>query len=58
MKQMRKLNRRIDAQWALQVFDKEQYITLSMIRPDGTSYAMPLNMVRKGDSTFYFHCAF
>ncbi len=58
MKQMRKLNRRKDAQWALEVFDKAPYITLSMIRSDGTPYAVPLNMVRKDESTFYFHCAF
>lgn len=58
MKQMRKLNRRKDAQWALEVFDKSPFITLSMTRPDGTPYAVPLNIVRKDEKTFYFHCAF
>lgn len=29
-----------------------------MIRTDGTPYAVPLNMVRKNDTIFYFHCAF
>lgn len=58
MKQMRKLKRCKDAQWAFWVFDKAPFITLSMIRPDGTPYAVPLNIVRKDESTFYFHCAF
>lgn len=58
MKQMRKINRRKDAQWALEVFNKAPYITLSMIRPDGTPYAVPLNIVLKDENTFYFHCAF
>lgn len=58
MQQMRKLNRRKDAQWALEVFDKAPFITLSMTRPDGTPYAVPLNIVRKDEKTFYFHCAF
>lgn len=55
---MRKLNRLKDAQWAFEVFDKAPFITLSMIRPDGTPYAVPLNIVRKDETTFYFHCAF
>lgn len=54
---MRKANRRKDAQWALDVFDKAPYMTLSMIRPDGTPYGLPLNVVRKDEVTFYFHCA-
>ncbi len=31
---------------------------MSMTRPDGTPYAVPLNIVRKDQTTFYFHCAF
>ncbi len=58
MKQMRKKNRQKDAQWALEVFDKAPFVTMSMVRPDGTPYAVPLNMVRKNETTFYFHCAF
>ncbi|MCM1142307.1 MAG: pyridoxamine 5'-phosphate oxidase family protein [Muribaculum sp.] len=57
MKQMRKANRQKDAQWALEVFDKAPYITVSMTRPDGTPYGLPLNVVRKDETTFYFHCA-
>ncbi len=57
MREMRKINRQKSAGWALEVFDKAPYVTLSMVRPDGTPYGMPLNMVRKDDVTFYFHCA-
>lgn len=58
MKPMRREKRRKDARWALEVFDKAPFITLSMTRPDGTPYAVPLNMARKDESVFYFHCAF
>lgn len=54
---MRKSNRQMPAQWALEVFDKAPYITVSMTRPDGTPYGLPLNLVRKDENTFYFHCA-
>ncbi len=54
---MRKAGRQKDAAWALEVFDKAPYVTLSMTRPDGTPYGIPVSMVRKGKATFYFHCA-
>ena len=57
MKPMRKANRQQDAQWALEVFDKAPYMTLSMTRQDGTPYGLPLNVVRKDETTLYFHCA-
>ena len=57
MKPMRKADRERDADWALAVFDKAPYVTVSMTRPDGTPYGLPLSLVRDGDSTFYFHCA-
>lgn len=46
-----------DAGWAYEVFDKAPFVTLSMVRPDGTPYGLPLNIVRKDADTFYFHCA-
>ncbi len=58
MKQMRKAQRQKDADWALDVFDKAPFVTLSMVRPDGSPYAVPLNIVRKDEMVFYFHCAF
>lgn len=54
---MRKASRRKDPEWALEVFDRAPYITLSLTRPDGTPYGVPLSMARRDDRTFYFHCA-
>lgn len=56
MKAMRKSLRQKDAEWAMAVFDKAPYVTVSMCRPDGTPYGLPLSLVRKGN-IFYFHCA-
>lgn len=57
MKPMRKSSRLQDSDWALEVFDRAPYVTVSMIRPDGTPYGLPLSVVRKDKETFYFHCA-
>lgn len=54
---MRKASRRKDADWAMDVFDRAPYVTVSMTRPDGTPYGLPLSLVRKGADVFYFHCA-
>lgn len=57
MKPMRKASRQKDPQWALEVFDRAPYVIVSMIRPDGSPYGLPLSLVRKDEDTFYFHCA-
>lgn len=57
MRQMRKINRRQSPEWALEVFDKAPYVTVSFSRPDGTPYGLPLSLARKDERTFYFHCA-
>lgn len=57
MRQMRKAGRQKDAAWALEVFEKAPYVTVSMMRSDGTPYGVPLSLVHDGESTFYFHCA-
>ncbi len=57
MKPMRRAERQKDSLWALEVFDKAPYVTVSMTRPDGTPYGVPLSLVRKDEKTFYFHCA-
>ncbi|MDE6638371.1 MAG: pyridoxamine 5'-phosphate oxidase family protein [Muribaculaceae bacterium] len=54
---MRKAKRQKDAAWALDVFDKAPYVTVSMTRPDGSPYGLPLSLVRSDEKTFYFHCA-
>ena len=57
MREMRKAARRRDAAWAAEVLDKAPYVTVSMMRADGTPYGLPLSLVRMNDRTFYFHCA-
>lgn len=57
MRPMRKIQREKSAEWAFEVFDKAPYVTVSMTRPDGTPYGLPMNLVRKDETTFYFHCA-
>ena len=47
----------MDAVFALEVFDKAPYITVSFTRPDGTPYGVPLSLARTDERTFYFHCA-
>ena len=54
---MRKASRQKNAEWALDVFDKAPFVTVSMTRPDGTPYGLPLSLVRRDKETFYFHCA-
>lgn len=57
MKPMRKASRQLNSIRALEIFDKAPYVTVSMCRPDGTPYGLPLSLVRKDETTFYFHCA-
>lgn len=57
MKQMRRADQRKDTKWALEVLKKAPYVTVSMTRPDGTPYGIPLNLAMKDETTFYFHCA-
>ena len=38
IKFMRKASRQMDATFALEVFDKAPYVTVSMTRPDGSPY--------------------
>ncbi len=47
----------MDAAFALEVLDKAPYVTMSMTRPDGRPYGIPLSLVRTDEKTFYFHCA-
>ncbi|MBD5201463.1 MAG: pyridoxamine 5'-phosphate oxidase family protein [Bacteroidales bacterium] len=58
MRPMRKAARELSAAEALEIFDRAPFVTLSMIRPDGTPYGLPISVVRKDENTFYFHCAF
>lgn len=54
---MRKASREMDSAFALEVFDKAPYITVSFTKPDGSPYGVPLSLARKDEKTFYFHGA-
>lgn len=54
---MRKASKQMDASFALEVLDKAPYVTVSMTRPDGSPYGLPLSLARTDEKTFYFHCA-
>ena len=54
---MRKESRQMSAEWALEVFDKAPYITVSMADADVNPYGLPLSLVRTDEKTFWFHCA-
>jgi len=54
---MRKASREMDAAFALEVFDKAPYVTVSFTRSNGSPYGVPLSLVRTDDKTFYFHGA-
>lgn len=55
---MRKKECERDEAFAWEVLKHSVYATVSMVRPDGTPYATPINVV--GDDVYrvlYFHCA-
>ena len=54
---MRRSTREMSASFALEVLSKSPYVTMSMTRPDGTPYAVPLSLAQADEQTFYFHCA-
>lgn len=58
MREMRKKGRQLPEEEALEIFDRAPFVTVAMVRADGTPYALPLSLVRKDNRTFYFHCAF
>lgn len=47
----------MNSAFALGVFDKVPYITVSFTKPDGSPYGVPLSLARKDEKTFYFHGA-
>ncbi len=54
---MRKESREMDASFALEVFAKAPFVTVSFVKPNGAPYGVPLNLVATDEKTFYFHCA-
>ena len=54
---MRKAKRQMPTEWALDIMHKAPYVTVSMVRKDGTPYGLPLSLASDDDKHWYFHCA-
>lgn len=53
---MRRKDREMDRNFALEVLDICEYAVLATVNPDGTPYCIPISIVREKDFV-YFHCA-
>lgn len=53
---MRRKDREMTSEFALQVLDKCEWATIAMITPEGTPYCVPVTIARI-DGFIYFHCA-
>ena len=53
---MRRKDREISKQEAIEIFDKSEYGVLSTVDNSGQPYGVPLSYVYK-DNAIYFHCA-
>lgn len=54
---MRRKDREMPREFALEVSDKCEYAVLSMVDVSGEPYCVPVTIVRIGNSV-YFHCAY
>lgn len=54
---MRKASREMNSEWALELMHQAPYITVSLVRADGTPYGVPLSLASADDENWYFHCA-
>lgn len=55
---MRRKNCQRDAAFAWEVLRQSVYATVSMVNPDGTPYATPVNVIGDEEhNALYFHCA-
>ncbi|MCI8421171.1 MAG: 5-nitroimidazole antibiotic resistance protein [Clostridia bacterium] len=53
---MRRKDRQMPKEWAINIVDKCEWATLSTIDTDGMPYCIPLSIARI-DNVIYFHCA-
>lgn len=53
---MRRKDREMDESFSYQLLDKCDYVTLSLIEPEGTPYGVPIQVLRKED-IIYIHSA-
>jgi nitroimidazol reductase NimA-like FMN-containing flavoprotein (pyridoxamine 5'-phosphate oxidase superfamily) len=56
MNSMRRKDREISRQEAVELLDRAEYGVLSTVDKNGQPYGVPLNYVHK-DNAIYFHCA-
>lgn len=54
---VRRQDRLLDEERALQLIRDNEYGVLSMVTPDGDAYGLPLNYVWDGEYSLYIHCA-
>jgi len=54
---IRRQDRVMDEQAALELLQKAEFGVLSLSSADGTPYGVPVNFVWDGDSSIYLHCA-
>ena len=52
---MRRKDREMDENFAIELLDTCDYMTMSMVDEVGEAYAVPLSMARLDDK-LYFHC--
>lgn len=53
---MRRKDRQMPKEWALEIVDKCEWATLATIDTEGMPYCIPLSIARVGNA-IYFHCA-
>lgn len=53
---MRRKDRQMPKEWAINIADKCEWATLAMTAPDGYPYCVPLSIARM-ENFLYFHCA-
>ncbi len=53
---LRRKDREMPHEFCEQLLDKCEYLTISMVNPDGTPYAVPISYARE-EGHLYFHCA-
>ena len=53
---MRRKDRQMPREWALEIVDKCEWATLAPVDTDGMPYCIPLSIARVEDA-IYFHCA-
>jgi hypothetical protein len=54
---MRRSDREMPADWALEVLKNAPFMTLAFIKPNGEPYSLPLSVAVADGKQLYFHCA-